>query len=127
MASNDSHILVDISNSHTRHILTSLDVIIEQAPCTAVNVFGLDQNKRDIRQPNGTLFTDICIAIGYQIWNKGMDRNVIYHIRRSTARGVEDDAVLWQSDDHDMQINSLPLLMMIAVGRISGTDLVKNN
>ncbi|KAI8079901.1 uncharacterized protein BX664DRAFT_317793 [Halteromyces radiatus] len=36
MASNDSHILVDISNSDTRRILTSLDVIIDQGTYCSV-------------------------------------------------------------------------------------------
>ncbi|KAI8079907.1 uncharacterized protein BX664DRAFT_388871 [Halteromyces radiatus] len=36
MASNDSHILVDISNSNKTRILTSLDVIIEQGTYCSV-------------------------------------------------------------------------------------------
>ncbi|KAI8079905.1 uncharacterized protein BX664DRAFT_388870 [Halteromyces radiatus] len=78
MASNDSHILVDISNSTTRHILTSLEVIIEQGDSfeiidvmspssngkrlsmdqlTAIHLVGYEAVK------NGMIFMDIFIAV----------------------------------------------------------------
>ncbi|KAI8079903.1 uncharacterized protein BX664DRAFT_317795 [Halteromyces radiatus] len=115
MAGDDSHILIDISNSDTRRILTSLDVIIEQGDSfeiidvispssngkrlsigqlTAIHLVGYEAIKK------GTLFMDIFIAVYLAILLSKYRLAIIIKVIGSDAinvffRGIKSGTKEW--------------------------------